>query len=112
MNWQQIIQLLLIIVICSTTTLIGQSNVYPGDVNNNGIVSGVDFLYLASVYNQTGAERDQEEQDNYSSVDTEWDGNFPNGVNHTYADCNGDGKVNYDDISSGILTNFGKHILE
>jgi len=68
--------------------------VWPGDVNNNGIVNEIDFLYLGYAFNNTGSPRtiinsNWEAQE----IATEWTGTFPDGLNFAYADCNGDGTV-------------------
>ena len=68
--------------------------VWPGDVNNNGIVNEVDLLYLGLAFGESGPSR--------TSIDSSWaaqeiienwSSNFPNGLNFAYADCNGDGLV-------------------
>lgn len=88
---------LFLIVFCSlffTQTFFAQT-VWPGDVNNNGIVNEVDLLYLGLAFGETGAAR--------ATIDTNWTAqtiienwvdDFPSGVNFVYADCNGDGIVN------------------
>ena len=74
--------------------------VWPGDVNNNGIVNEVDLLFLGYAFGETGNPRD--------SIHTTWEGqailatwagNFPNGLNFAYADCNGDGIVDEEDAA-------------
>ncbi|MEM9681569.1 MAG: dockerin type I domain-containing protein [Bacteroidota bacterium] len=109
MNWQQLKNTMLFVTLLmgSTTTLLGQK-LYPGDVNNNGIVNGVDFLYLANAYDQTGTAREVVSTVYRGTEAKYWNTTFPNGIDHCYADCNGDGKVNYDDIADGIVANFGK----
>ncbi len=82
--------------------------IWPGDVSDNGIVDGIDWLYLGSAFGNSGPER--------SEVSTvwaahnapgSWEGNFPEGHDHAYADCNGDGRV---DAMDGmvILDNFNR----
>jgi len=72
--------------------------VWPGDVNNNGIVNEVDLLYLGYAFNTIGPPR-ATINDNWAAQDivTTWDGSFPDGLNFAYADCNGDGIVNETD---------------
>lgn len=91
--------------------LFGQVNaqVWPGDVNNNGIVNGADLLYLGSVYGSTGPAR-SEESTNWEAqpIIEAWGDFFPNGVNYAFADCNGDGVVDDADFEDAILGNFGE----
>lgn len=84
----------------------GAQEVWPGDVNNNGIVNGVDLLYLGLAYNSEGPER--------TNGDTEWQAqpitafwpqSFPNGLNYAYADGDGDGSID-DDDKDAIEENF------
>lgn len=80
------------------STLNGQS-LWPGDVNDNGLVNGVDVLYGGVAYGSSGNIR--------AGATTNWQGqvppsnwvmSFPSGVNFSYADCNGDGIVNEPDL--------------
>ncbi len=91
--------------------LLGQVNaqVWPGDVNNNGIVNGADLLYLGSVYGSTGPGRAEESTDwEAQPIIEAWGDFFPNGVNYAFADCNGDGVVDDADFEEAILENFGE----
>ncbi|MEM6316992.1 MAG: T9SS type A sorting domain-containing protein [Bacteroidota bacterium] len=70
-------------------------SIWPGDVNNNGVVNKVDLLYLGYAFGETGPPRAAEDSTwNAQSLPQDWAGNFPNGLNYLYADCNGDGIVN------------------
>lgn len=84
-------------------------DVWPGDVNNNGIVNGVDLLYLGIAYGSTGPTR-AEEDTNWEPqpIVSAWGQSFPNGLNYAYADCNGDGVVDDNDIEEAIKDNFGE----
>ncbi|MBX2874234.1 MAG: T9SS type A sorting domain-containing protein [Saprospiraceae bacterium] len=99
--------LLLIFSAFSTGQLSGQ--VWPGDVNNNGVVNGVDLLYLGTVFGSSGPLR-AEEDTNWEAqpIIEAWGSFFPNGVNHAFADCNGDGTVDEDDIDEAIKNNLGQ----
>lgn len=83
--------------------------IWPGDVNNNGIVNAVDVLYWGRAHGATGPAR--------AEVSTEWmpmpapaawTENFPNGINYAYADCNGDGRVDEADFDEAIESNYGE----
>ena len=74
--------------------------VWPGDVNNNGIVNEIDFLYLGYAFNSRGIPRTTIDSNWIAQeIITEWDGTFPDGLNFAYADCNGDGIVNEADAA-------------
>lgn len=83
--------------------------VWPGDINNNGVVNGVDFLYWGLVYGATGPARDKTSAKWEEKTAPElWAQSFPNGLNYYYADCNGDGVVNEDDVDEAIDKNYGE----
>ena len=84
------------------------AQVWPGDVNNNGIVNGVDLLYLGTVFGSTGPMRAEEDTSwEAQPIIEAWGSFFPNGVNYAHADCNGDGIVDEEDIDDAIEDNFG-----
>ena len=88
--------------------ILGQQ-VWPGDINNNGVVNNIDVLYWAVAKNATGDSRlsptsDWVGQDLPAVL---WDLNFPEGLNYAYADCDGDGDVD-DDDKTIIENNFGE----
>lgn len=77
-------------------------SVWPGDVNNNGIVNKVDLLYLGFAFGETGFARITSDGSwNANDLPMNWDGSFPNGLNYLYADCNGDGIV--DELDATII---------
>jgi len=79
-------------------------SVWPGDVNNNGIVNKVDLLFLGYAFGETGAARENATEDWNANISPEaWEGSFPNGLNFLYADCNGDGVIN--ELDAIIITN-------
>lgn len=82
--------------------------VWPGDVNNNGIVNEVDLLYWGLAHGSTGDARNQTGV-NWQAYDppVPWALNFPNGINYFHADCNGDGIVDEADYDDAIDENFG-----
>ena len=96
---------LLLFTFC-TTSLFSQE-VYPGDVNNNGIANVVDLLYLGVAYGNTGPERDDEGTNWEAYTVDPWGQSFPNGLNYAFADCDGDGEIGDDDIEDAIVDNFG-----
>ena len=93
----------------SAAPLFGQSlTVWPGDVTNNGVVNNVDFLHLGLAYNYIGPARDSVNSSWLPQQVSPWAGQFANGVNYAYADCNGDGIVNYFYDAFPIYVHYGK----
>lgn len=84
--------------------------VYPGDVNNNGVVNNLDFLYLGLAYNFIGPDREPSSGNGLEfapQAATPWSFSFPNGTNYAHADCNGDGLVNYFYDAFPFYANYG-----
>ena len=82
--------------------------VWPGDVNNNGIVNGMDMLFLGLAFEATGPMRANATTDwQGQSITEPWTQSFGNGLNFAYADCDGDGEVAQRDIIDGVKDNFG-----
>ncbi len=91
------------------TVLPAQDNIWPGDVNNNGVVNAADLLFLGPNYNEIGPTRKavsiawQSE-----SLGTSWpQTSAVPGLDLAYADCNGDGTVDAEDVEA-IKRNFGR----
>ncbi len=83
--------------------------VYPGDASNNGVVNNLDFLEIGLAYNFSGPARDTMGGNSLVFGPFEannWDLALPGGLNVAFADCNGNGKVNYDDAFA-IYYNYG-----
>ena len=74
--------------------------VWPGDANDNGVVSGRDVLNIGLAYGSTGASRANIGTDWNAQHAGNWSKSFKNGVNYKYADCNGDGKVDSNDLAT------------
>lgn len=83
---------------------------YPGDINDNGEVTGVDFLYFGLAYGDTGPARENPSNAWTPQVINLWPNSFPDGINHAYADANGDGIVNENDLGSTFWPNFGQSL--
>lgn len=101
-----------VFVFCCSTLIFCQTassqEIWPGDINNNGIVNGVDLLYWGVAFGSTGPARPE--------ISTEWQGiplaatwtdSFVDGTNYAYADCDGSGLVDEDDYDDAIEDNFG-----
>lgn len=82
--------------------------VWPGDVNNNGVVNGADLLYLGLVYGEMGPPRlGGNERWEAQTINLLWGRTFSNGLDYAYADCNGDGRITEEDIDDVIKENWG-----
>jgi hypothetical protein len=91
----------------SQNSVLGQV-IWPGDVNNNGVVNGVDLLYWGQAYGTTGPVRaDSSAEWMAMSAAPNWVQSFPNGLNYSFADCNGDGVVDEEDFDDAIEENYG-----
>ena len=92
------------LIISSLLLFLGQLQaqfLWPGDINNNGEVNNVDLLYLGNAIGTIGPPRlDTGIEWEPKEITTLWPQIFPNGVNYAYADCNGDGIINYDDFAA------------
>lgn len=87
-----------IIILAQIPMSLGQQ-VWPGDINNNGIVNNIDVLYWAVAKEATGNGRVSPTGE-FVGQDLPavlWDQSFPNGLNFAFADCDGDGDVDDDD---------------
>ncbi len=104
-----------LLIFLSIQTLSAQ--VWPGDVNNNGLVNHIDFLYWAQVYGETGPPRGEDEMGvDFSEklIDAEWGMEFPDlPLDIVYADCDGNGVIDEEDyfafllnmgLNSGVIT--------
>jgi len=81
----------------------GAVTVWPGDANNDGIVDQNDFNAIKQYENRVGTPRANASLDWFGQEVTPW---IP--VAATYADCNGDGKINSDDFYVVLNANWGK----
>jgi hypothetical protein len=84
----------------------GDECVYPGDADDNGIANNFDVLQIGLTYDFNGTPRLDQSTDWYAHVAENWDTSFPDGLNHKFADCNGNGTVYSEDIAA-IDVNYG-----
>ncbi|MEL6660275.1 MAG: hypothetical protein AAFR36_27665, partial [Bacteroidota bacterium] len=84
-------------------------SVWPGDVNNNGVVSAVDLLYWGVAFGVEGPARNEVNTDWAAQpIESFWSQSFPNGLNYAYADCDGNGVVDEEDFDNAIEDNYGE----
>ncbi|OWY16787.1 T9SS C-terminal target domain-containing protein [Sphingobacteriales bacterium UPWRP_1] len=84
----------------------GFNCVWPGDADNNGTANNFDVLNIGLGYEFTGAPRSDTSTDWYAHNATDWASVFPDGLNHKFADCNGNGIINAADTTA-ISANYG-----
>lgn len=107
-NMKRFFSALFMLVIFQSLGLHAQA-VWPGDVNNNGIVNGVDMLFWGHAFGAEGPSRDESSTEWQAfPLPTPWSQNFSNGLNYAYADCNGDGIIDEDDFDDAIEDNYGE----
>lgn len=85
-------------------------SIWPGDINNNGIVNCADVLYWGVAYGKSGPLRTPQSTNwQAQPMPTLWNWAFPDiSMNYAYADANGDGKIDLKDATEGIEKNFFK----
>jgi len=82
---------------------------WPGDVNNNGIVNGVDVLFWGIAYNNGGAPRPNATTNWQAQPVTDmWANYFPGNVNFAFADGDGNGSVGMADLNAAIGSNYAQ----
>jgi len=101
------------ILILSCSNVMAQQDtsvtIWPGDINNNGIVNNVDVLYWSIANGSTGPARAQGSPAWEGQIqELLWEDAFSNGLNFAYADANGDGVVDEGDLNGVIKRNFGR----
>ncbi|MBK7037124.1 MAG: T9SS type A sorting domain-containing protein [Bacteroidetes bacterium] len=74
--------------------------VWPGDADNSGLTDMDDLLAIGLGYAATGASRAGATIDWTGQNAEEWATALPDGTNHKYTDCNGDGIINDDDTTA------------
>lgn len=72
----------------------------PGEINGDsqGLVNNIDVLYLGLGYGATGPQRFNQSINDTDLAFIYWSETFNNDRNYGYADCNGDGVINTDDV--------------
>ena len=96
MNLRQLI-LLISFYFFSVVSMHSQQ-LYPGDVNNNGEVNHIDMLYLGLANNAIGPPRIDQGTSWQPYNFTSWGTTFPNGLDYAYADCDGNGIIDFNDF--------------
>ena len=97
--------LLFMLLGLSIHSVLGQ--VFPGDANNNGEVDQYDILYIGYAYGTIGPARVTPSTTfDEQPVAVPWQEDFPSGPNYSFADANGNGLIEWGDLST-VFTHYG-----
>lgn len=99
---------LIVLFLTITFSSLTAQEMWPGDANNNGVVNAVDVLYIGLANGAEGPERDDATTDWEAQPFELWGQTFADGTDFGYADADGDGEIEDDDITAGIFQNFGE----
>ena len=92
---------------CLDNSMPTSSNVWPGDVNNDGIVNNTDRSILYLFFNESGTPRNQQGIDWQAYPAINWEVSHTNGNDIKHFDCDGNGFINFND-NNAIIDNWGE----
>lgn len=99
----------ILLTLLLTVTLELPAQVYPGDANNDGIVSNLDILYIGYAYGAIGPIRPSSAPDfSEEAIILPWTAQFPgpDSTNYAFADADGSGQIDFQDFLI-VLRNYG-----
>ena len=100
----------LFFILSSWNLSYAQQDVWPGDVDNNGIVDNIDMLYIGIAQGAVGPPRATIDSVWMEFSATSWGISFPDtNLDYAYADCNGDGVVDDLDFNVVLLNLYQVH---
>jgi hypothetical protein len=88
------------------TATVLPEKVWPGDANEDLIANNYDILSIGIAFGATGGLRPDASLNWQEQCAPAWPDSFINGTNYAFADCNGDGIVNYADTEA-VSLNYG-----
>ncbi|MEM8908438.1 MAG: T9SS type A sorting domain-containing protein, partial [Bacteroidota bacterium] len=74
--------------------------VFPGNTNGDDQADLSDLLNIAKGFNTIGQPRPNASLDWYGQPAPDWAKETPDGINYKHLDCNGDGMINFSDITA------------
>lgn len=106
---QWAVSTLVSLIVLGGINFLQAQQVWPGDINNNGIVNGVDLLYHGVAEGISGPERINTGT-SWEAYDPAlaWNGQFIDGLNYSRADVNGKGSVEQSDRKALWRKNYGQ----
>ena len=99
----------ILLTLLLTVTLELPAQVYPGDANNDGVVSNLDILYIGYAYGAIGPIRPSAGPDfSEEAIVLPWAAQFPDpdSTNYAFADADGSGQIDFQDFLI-VLRNYG-----
>lgn len=84
------------------------AQVNPGDADNNGVVDNHDVLYISYAFGSVGPRRTDTDvsTETPQAINQYWTENFPTGQNYIFADADGNGLVDWQDVLV-VYNNYG-----
>ncbi|MEL7251967.1 MAG: T9SS type A sorting domain-containing protein [Bacteroidota bacterium] len=100
--------LAVLITLIFSFSLSAQATLWPGDINDNGVVNNLDVLFWGIAEGQKGPKRD-ERGVNWHAYDTadDWSDDYLNGLNYSQGDADGKGKIKPADRKAILEDNYG-----
>ncbi len=87
-------------------TALNTDSVWPGDANANKTANIYDALNIGIAYGKTGPARTGASLNWQAQAATDWGKTFKNNVDYKHVDCDGNGKIDYNDLQA-IIANYG-----
>lgn len=84
----------------------GVFDVYPGDIDYDGIANNYDVIYFGIGFGDTGPVRENASTEWIGQQADDWEISLPNGIDEKHSDCDGNGEVELAD-KDVILQNYG-----
>lgn len=102
------IVLMVLLVFGSVSSISAQTEVWPGDINDNGIVNNIDLLYWGIAQKERGAKRDTRGTDWHAYAPAvDWTLDYLSGLNYSQGDADGKGKIERSDRDAILKDNYG-----
>ncbi|MEL6835270.1 MAG: T9SS type A sorting domain-containing protein [Bacteroidota bacterium] len=99
---------LLLITVFLSVSLSAQEALWPGDINDNGIVNNVDLLYWGVAEKEKGPKRNEHGTDWHAyGTAVDWTDDYLIGLNYSQGDADGKGKIDKKDRDALLEDNYG-----
>ncbi len=87
----------------------GSFEVWPGDINYDGIANNQDIIYFGMEFGEVGPLRPNATAEWIGQVAPNWEQILPNGINAKHSDCDGNGIINLLDKEVILLNYNSEH---
>ncbi|MEL7425398.1 MAG: T9SS type A sorting domain-containing protein [Bacteroidota bacterium] len=100
--------LVLLVATFLSFSLSAQTALWPGDINDNGIVNNIDLLFWGVAEKEKGPKRSERGTD-WHAYDTasDWSDDYLSGLNYSQGDADGKGKIDWKDRNALLHDNYG-----